>query len=40
MLEEGVLSLQVDVNTIRYCAGGLCPLYKGGCKYIEVLCWG
>ena len=39
MLEVGVLSLQVDVNALRYCAGERCPLYTGGCKYIEVLCW-
>ena len=38
MLEKGVLSIQVDVNTLRYCAGGRCPLITGGCKYKKVLC--
>ena len=33
MLKERVLSIQVDVNTLRYCAGERCPLITGGCKY-------
>ena len=39
MLDEVVLFIQVDVNTLKYCVGSRCPLYTGGCKYIEVLCW-
>ena len=39
MLKDCVLSIKVDANTLKYCVGGRCPLYTGGCKYIEVLCW-